>query len=56
MIRYQNWYKYLLSLEQDSIDILEELGCEYKGKLKMLVIKNGWIGPSKDGIKDGRRV
>ena len=37
-------------LEQDSIDILEELGCEYKGKLKMLMTRMVGLDPSKSGI------
>ena len=32
-------------LEQDSIDILEDLGCEYKGKLKNVDDTNGWVRP-----------
>jgi len=40
------------SLEQDSIDILEELGCEYKGKLKMLMTRMVGLDPSKSGIKN----
>ena len=39
-------------LEQDSIDILEELGCEYKGKLKMLMTRMVGLDPSKSGIKN----
>ena len=39
-------------LEQDSIDILEELGCEYKGKLKMLMTRMIGLDPSKSGIKN----
>ena len=39
-------------LEQDSIDILEELGCEYKGKLKMLMTRMMGLDPSKSGIKN----
>ena len=37
-------------LEQDSIDILEQLGCEYKGKLKMLMTRMIGLDPSKSGI------
>ena len=40
-------------LEQDSIDILNELGCEYKGKLKMLMARMVGLDPSKSGIKNG---
>jgi len=39
-------------LEQDSIDILEELGCEYKGRLKMLMTRMVGLDPSKSGIKN----
>jgi len=39
-------------LEQDSIDILENLGCEYKGKLKMLMTRMMGLDPSKSGIKN----
>ena len=39
-------------LEQDSIDILNELGCEYKGKLKMLMTRMVGLDPSKSGIKN----
>jgi len=39
-------------LEQDSIDILEELGCEYKGKLKMLMTRMVGLDPTKSGIKN----
>lgn len=39
-------------LEQDSIDILSELGCEYKGKLKMLMTRMVGLDPSKSGIKN----
>ena len=39
-------------LEQDSIDILTELGCEYKGKLKMLLTRMTGLDPSKSGIKN----
>lgn len=39
-------------LEQDSIDILTELGCEYKGKLKMLMTRMVGLDPSKTGIKN----
>lgn len=39
-------------LEQDSIDILKELGCEYKGKLKMLMTRMMGLDPSKSGIKN----
>ena len=40
------------SLEQDSIDILEELGCEYKGRLKMLMTRMVGLDPTKSGIKN----
>jgi hypothetical protein len=40
------------SLEQDSIDILKELGCEYKGKIKMLMTRMVGLDPSKSGIKN----
>jgi len=39
-------------LEQDSKDILEELGCEYKGKVKMLMTRMVGLDPSKSGIKN----
>jgi hypothetical protein len=39
-------------LEQDSIDILNELGCEYKGKIKMLMTRMVGLDPSKSGIKN----
>ena len=39
-------------LEQDSIDILKNLGCEYKGKLKMLMTRMVGLDPSKSGIKN----
>jgi len=39
-------------LEQDSIDILNELGCEYKGKLKMLMTRMVGLDPSKSAIKN----
>ena len=39
-------------LEQDSIDILTELGCEYKGKIKMLMTRMVGLDPSKSGIKN----
>lgn len=41
-------------LEQDSIDILKSLGCEYKGKYKMLM--SAMIGANinkRDGVIDG---
>ena len=37
-------------LEGDSRKILEELGCEYKGKLKMLMTRMIGLDPSKTGI------
>lgn len=40
------------ALEQDSIDILKELGCEYKGKLKMLMTRMVGLDPTKTGIKN----
>ena len=39
-------------LEQDSIDILNELGCEYKGKLKMLMTRMVGLDPTSSGIKN----
>jgi hypothetical protein len=39
-------------LEQDSIDILNELGCEYKGKVKMLMTRMVGLDPSQSGIKN----
>lgn len=40
------------ALEQDSIDILTELGCIYKGKIKMLMTRMVGLDPSKSGIKN----
>jgi hypothetical protein len=40
------------ALEQDSIDILTGLGCEYKGRLKMLMTRMVGLDPSKTGIKN----
>lgn len=40
------------ALEQDSIDILTELGCEYRGRLKMLMTRMVGLDPSKTGIKN----
>jgi hypothetical protein len=40
------------ALEKDSIDILKELGCEYKGKLKMLMTRMVGLDPTKTGIKN----
>ena len=37
-------------LEGDSRKILEHLGCEYKGKLKMLMTRMVGLDPSKSGI------
>ena len=37
-------------LEGDSRKILEDLGCEYKGKLKMLMTRMIGLDPSKSGI------
>lgn len=39
-------------LEQDSKDILIELGCEYKGKVKMLMTRMVGLDPSHSGIKN----
>jgi hypothetical protein len=39
-------------LEGDSRKILEDLGCEYKGKLKMLMTRMVGLDPSKSGIKN----
>ena len=39
-------------LEQDSKDILLSLGCEYKGKLKMLMTRMVGLDPTKSGIKN----
>jgi len=39
-------------LEEDSVEILKELGCEYKGKLKMLMTRMVGLDPSKTGIKN----
>ncbi len=40
------------ALEKDSIDILNELGCQYKGKLKMLMTRMVGLDPTKTGIKN----
>jgi hypothetical protein len=32
--------------------LLKELGCEYKGKLKMLMTRMVGLDPSKSGIKN----
>jgi hypothetical protein len=40
------------ALEQDSIDILTGLGCEYRGRLKMLMTRMVGLDPSKTGIKN----
>ena len=39
-------------LEQDSIDVIENLGGEYQGKLKMLMTRMVGLDPSKSGIKN----
>ena len=39
-------------LEQDSIDILTNLGMVYQGKLKMLMTRMVGLDPSKSGIKN----
>lgn len=39
-------------LEGDSRKILEELGCEYKGKLKMAMTRMVGLDPTKSGIKN----
>lgn len=39
-------------LEQDSIDILTELGCEYKGKLKLLMTRMIGLSPDSEGVKN----
>ena len=39
-------------LEGDSRKILEELGCEYQGKLKMLMTRMVGLDPSKGGVKN----
>jgi len=41
-------------LEQDSIDILTELGMEYQGKLKMLMTR--MIGLNPEGVKNSVKV
>ncbi len=43
-------------LEGDSKKILEELGCEYKGKLKMLMTRMVGLDPSKSGILNSVKV
>jgi len=46
------WYP----LEQDSIDILVELGMEYKGKLKMLMTRMVGLSPNSEGVKNKVKV
>jgi len=41
-------------LEQDSIDILTELGCEYKGKLRMVM--SGMTGIDMTGVKNSTKI
>jgi hypothetical protein len=42
------------TLEQDSIDILTELGCEYKGKLRMTM--SPMTGIDMSGVKNSMRI
>jgi len=39
-------------LEQDSIDILTELGCKYKGKLKMKMTRMVGLDSASEGVKN----
>lgn len=39
-------------LEGDSIEALTKLGCEYKGKLKMLMTRMIGLNPDSDGVKN----
>jgi hypothetical protein len=41
-------------LEQDSIDILTELGCEYKGKIKMTM--SPMTGVDLSGVKNSMKI
>ena len=41
------WANTYYDLEGDSRKILEELGCEYKGKLKMLMTKMIGLNPKQ---------
>ena len=41
-------------LEQDSIDVLTNLGCEYKGKLKMLM--TSMVGVDQSNVKNCVKV
>ena len=43
-------------LEQDSIDILTNLGMEYQGKLKMLMTRMIGLDPSSSGIKNSVKM
>ncbi len=43
-------------LEQDSIDIVESLGGQYKGKLKMLMTRMIGLDPSSSGIKNSVKL
>jgi hypothetical protein len=42
------------TLEQDSIDILTELGCEYKGKIKMTM--SPMTGVDLSGVKNSMQI
>ena len=43
-------------LERDSIDIVESLGGQYKGKLKMLMTRMIGLDPSSSGIKNSVKL
>ena len=43
-------------LEQDSIDIVESLGGQYEGKLKMLMTRMIGLDPSSSGIKNSVKL
>ena len=43
-------------LEQDSIDIVESLGGELQGKLKMLMTRMIGLDPSSSGIKNSVKM
>ena len=43
-----------LQLEQDSIDILTELGCEYRGQIKMTM--SPMTGVDLSGVKNSMKI
>jgi hypothetical protein len=44
----------LTYLEQDSIDILTELGCEYRGKIRMTM--SPMTGIDMSGVKNSMKI